>query len=374
MAVLLPYGAGRMQESRAFLQTVWWARTGTAGTLMMAWYAHPTRIPAEVLAGTPLEDEGALAEVLRERKQAKVTVRTPQRGEKTQAVGLAMKNAESALRRARLKDARNDQALTRLAEIARLPRAPRHIECFDNSNIPGSDPVSSQVVFIDGAPDRSRYRRYKVRSVQGPDDYATMCEILERRVKRSRKPDAKPADVLPDLIVVDGGKGQVSVVQAVLADLGCHSLPVIGLSKPRTEHARGERHALDKVVVPGIKEPIRLRSNDPALLLLAALRGESHRTAVRYHQKTRRARRLVSELDGIPGVGPSRRVALLTRFGSVAGVRSASLDGSLRCRAWVCRWPSASWTRWPSRGRPACRRPGLRWLYRSWSNRSPSPC
>ena len=327
MAVLLPYRAGRMQESRAF------PADGVVGTdgellrsLMMAWYIHPSRIPGEVLAGMPLEDEGVLAEILRERKSAKVIVRTPQRGEKTQAVSLAMKNAESALRRARLKDARNDQALTRLAEIARLPRPPRHIECFDNSNIQGTDPVSSQVVFIDGVPDRSRYRRYKVRSVQGPDDYATMCEILERRVKRSRKPDAKPADVLPDLIVVDGGKGQVSVVRAVLADLGCHSLPVIGLSKPRTEHARGERHALDKVVVPGIKEPIRLRSNDPALLLLAALRDESHRTAVRFHQKTRRAKRLVSELDSIPGVGPSRRVALLTRFGSVAGVRSASLD------------------------------------------------
>ena len=147
--VLLPYRLGRMQESRAFPAD---HVVGTDGellsTLMMAWYTHPSRIPAEILAGTPLEDEGALAEVLRERKQARVAVRTPQRGEKTQAVGLAMKNAESALRRARLKDARNDQALTRLAEIARLPRPPRHIECFDNSNIQGSDPVSSQVLSL----------------------------------------------------------------------------------------------------------------------------------------------------------------------------------------------------------------------------------
>jgi len=327
MAVLLPFRGGRMQESRSFpADGVVGADEEILSSLIMLWYANPARIPTEVLVGVPLADEDVLAEVLRDRKQARVSVRTPQRGEKTRAVGLAIKNAESALRRERLKEARTEQALTRLAEIARLPRAPKHIECFDNSNIQGTDPVSSQVVFIDGVPDRSRYRRYKVRSVQGPDDYATMREILERRVKRSRKPDSKPADVLPDLIVVDGGKGQVSVVQAVLADLGCHSLPVIGLSKPRTEHARGERHALDKVVVPGLKEPIRLRSGDPALLLLAALRDESHRTAVRFHQKTRRARRLVSELDGIEGVGPARRVALLTRFGSVAGVRSASID------------------------------------------------
>jgi excinuclease ABC subunit C len=182
------------------------------------------------------------------------------------------------------------------------------------------------VVFIDGVPERRRYRRYKVRSVQGPDDYATMAEILERRVRRARKADAKPEDALPDLIVVDGGKGQVSVVLAVLSDLGCHDLPIIGLAKPRVEHARGERHAVDKVVVPGIKDPQRLRSNDPALLLLQALRDESHRTAVNYHRRVRRKARLGSELDGINGVGPSRRRALLTRFGSVSGVRGATIE------------------------------------------------
>jgi len=114
-------------------------------------------------------------------------------------------------------------------------------------------------------------------------------------------------------------------VRAVLADLGCHELPVVGLAKPRVEHARGEREAVDKIVVPGLKEPVRLRSGDPVLLLLQALRDESHRTAVRFHRKTRRKARLVSQLDGIAGVGPSRRKALLTRFGSVAGVRGATL-------------------------------------------------
>jgi excinuclease ABC subunit C len=241
-------------------------------------------------------------------------------------VELALKNAEGSLRRARLRDARTDSALDRLQEVARLPRRPHHIECFDNSNIQGTDPVASQVVFLDGVPARNRYRRYRVRSVQGPDDYATMREILERRIKRSRKSDAKPEDAMPDLIVVDGGKGQVSVVQAVLADLGAHEQAIIGLAKPRVEHARGDRFAVDKIVVPGIKDPQRLRSNDPALLLLQALRDESHRTAVQFHRKVRRKARLVSELDGIPGVGPSRRKALLTRFGSVQGVRSASVE------------------------------------------------
>ena len=128
------------------------------------------------------------------------------------------------------------------------------------------------------------------------------------------------------MVVVDGGKGQVSVVLAVLADLGAHDLPVIGLAKPRVEHARGERQAVDKIVVPGVKEAQRLRSNDPALLLLQALRDESHRTAVQFHRKVRRKARLTSQLDGIPGVGPSRRKTLLTRFGSVQGVRGATVD------------------------------------------------
>ena len=327
IVVLLPFRQGRMQEVRSFpADSVVGDDSDVVSALLMAWYSSPTRIPNSVLVGCPLSDQDVIEMILRERKGRKVEIHHPRRGDKSKALELAQKNAVSALRRALLRDARTDQALERLQEIARLPRRPRHIECFDNSNIQGTDPVASQVVFIDGLPNRQRYRRYKVRSVQGPDDYATMREILERRVKRSRKADAKDSDALPDLIVVDGGKGQVSVVRAVLADLGCHDQAVVGLAKPRVEHARGERHAVDKIVVPGLKDPVRLRSGDPVLLLLQALRDESHRTAVQFHRKTRRKRRLVSELDGIPGVGPSRRKALLIRFGSVSGVRGATVQ------------------------------------------------
>jgi len=325
MALLLPFRRGRMQEAHPFpLDQVVGTDGEVLSSLLTAWYQIPTRIPAEVLLSHPLPDGGALEEFLSEILGRRVQLVCPQRGDKVKLIALATRNANGALRRAVLRDARTDQALERLQEVARLPRRPHHIECFDNSNIQGTDPVASQVVFIDGIPARKRYRRYRVRSVQGPDDYATMREILERRVKRSRKEGAKPEDALPDLIVVDGGKGQVSVVLAVLADLGAHDLPVVGLAKPRVEHARGERHAVDKIVVPGIKDPQRLRSNDPALLLLQALRDESHRTAVQYHRKVRRKARLGSELDGIPGVGPGRRKVLLTRFGSVQGVRGAT--------------------------------------------------
>jgi excinuclease ABC subunit C len=326
MVLMLPFRGGRMQEAREMpVEGALGTDSAVLSALLMAWYSQPGRSVPEVVLGAPVDDAEILSEIFAERAGRRVQIRVPERGDKLKAVALATKNATSALRRARLRDARTGTALERLREVARLPRLPRHIECFDNSNIQGTDPVASQVVFIDGVPARKRYRRYKVRSVTGPDDYATMAEILSRRIKRSRMAEAKPTDVLPDLIVVDGGKGQVSVVLAVLADLGCHDLPVIGLAKPRVEHARGDRHAVDKVVVPGIKEPVRLRSNDPALLLLSALRDESHRTAVAYHRRVRLKSRLVSALDDIPGVGPARRRALLTRFGSVTGVRGATV-------------------------------------------------
>ena len=332
MALLLPFRHGRMQEAHPFpLNEVVGEDGEVLSSLLTAWYHSSSRIPVEVLLSHALPDGPALQEVLSETLGRRVQLTNPQRGDKVKLIALATRNARGALRRSILRDARTDKALERLQEVARLPRRPHHIECFDNSNIQGTDPVASQVVFIDGVPARNRYRRYRVRSVKGPDDYATMREILERRIKRARKEDARPDDALPDLIVVDGGKGQVSVVLAVLADLGAHDLPVVGLAKPRVEHARGERHAVDKIVVPGIKEPQRLRSNDPALLLLQALRDESHRTAVQFHRKVRRKSRLSSELDGIPGVGPARRKVLLTRFGSVQGVRGATVDevGSL---------------------------------------------
>lgn len=327
MVVVIPVRGGRMHEARAFPADGVVGENGEVlASLLLTWYDSASLIPDLVLVSEESKDILLLEEVLADRRGKAVEVRRPVRGGKVRVLELAMKNADGALRRARLRHARTDEALDRLQELARLGRRPHHIECFDNSNIQGSDPVASQVVFIDGIPDRKRYRRYRVRSVQGPDDYATMREILERRVKRSRKADAKEEDAMPDLIVVDGGKGQVSVVRAVLADLGAHNQPVIGLAKPRVEMARGDRFAVDKVVVPGLKDPQRLRSNDPALLLLQALRDESHRTAVQFHRKVRLSSRLVSELDGIPGVGPARRKALLTRFGSVQGVRSATVE------------------------------------------------
>jgi excinuclease ABC subunit C len=324
MAVLLPVRSGQMQEAQRFPVD---GRTGSdaelLSTLLNTFYEQGMTIPPEILIEQlPLHGD-ALADLLSERSGRRVQLKVPSRGDKRRLLELAQRNAVGALQRSIDKVQAQAAAVDRLAEVARLPRRPLRIECYDNSNIQGTDPVASMVVFVDGAPLKSAYRRYRVKTVQGPDDYATMREILGRRVRRALKDEAKPQDALPDLIVVDGGKGQVGVVLAVLHDLGVHDVPVLGLAKPKVERARGDRFAVDKIIIPGAKDPKRLRDGDPALLLLQALRDESHRTAVRYHRSVRRKRQLRSVLDDIPGVGPGRKAALLKHLGSLKAVRAA---------------------------------------------------
>ena len=325
MAVLIPVRGGQMQEAHRFPVD---GRTGRdeelLSTLLNTFYVAGGVIPPEILLEElPLQAE-ALCAVLEDRRGGRVQLKLPKRGDKLRVLRLARRNAVGALDRSLGQEEARRAALRRLQEVARLPRTPTRIECYDNSNIQGVDPVASMVVFIDGAPDKSAYRRYRVKTVQGPDDYGTMREILDRRVRRGLAEDAPESDQLPDLIVVDGGKGQLGVVLAVLSDLGVHDTPVVGLAKPRTERARGDRFAVDKIVVPGIKDPIRLRDGDPALRLLQSLRDESHRTAVRFHRKVRRKRTLSSVLDDIPGVGPGRKAALLRHLGSLKAIRAAN--------------------------------------------------
>lgn len=176
------------------------------------------------------------------------------------------------------------------------------------------------MVFVEGRPARAEYRRYKVKTVVGADDYATMREILGRRLRRAAEDGS-----FPDLIVVDGGKGQLNAARDVLAELGLEDQPVIGLAKPRTEHRRGETDAVDKVILPGVADPVVLRYDDPTLRLLQHIRDEAHRTAVGFHRKTRSKSKLQSALDELPGVGPTRKRALLKHFGSIGAIRGASV-------------------------------------------------
>lgn len=283
------------------------------------WY-DGREIPPEILLPDAPLDTVALAEVLGERRGGRVQLKVPQRGDKVRLLSLATRNAQDRFQRDHSKEQRLERALTELAELCGLDAPPHRIECVDNSNIQGTSPVASCVVFLDGQPAKSLYRHYKIKTVEGPDDYASMAEVLQRRFRR-----AAEESVFPDLLVVDGGLGQLNVALQVLAELGLEDQPVIGLAKPRTEKRRGEFDAVDKIVLPG-GETLRQPDNSPALNVLRHIRDESHRFAVSFHRRVRRKGTLGSVLEGVPGVGPKRRKALLIHFGSAKRVLQASLD------------------------------------------------
>lgn len=333
---LIPVRQGLMQQAITWaFDTVPDELGETLSSLVNTWYDGRAELPPEVLLAVRPPDLSALADVLADRRGTKVTLKVPLRGHKKRLVEIATENARSALARAEAGATERDQALQEIRRACQLARAPRRMECFDNSNIQGSDPVAAMAVFVDGQPARGEYRRYRVKTVVGSDDYASMTEILTRRLTRGIQ-----EGTLPDLIVVDGGKGQLNVARAVFSDLGiaeqrqqaagvAGSQPVVGLvglAKPRTEHRRGDRDAADKIVLPGVKNLVRLSASSRGLRMLQALRDETHNTAVQYHRKVRRRRTLRSALDQLPGVGPGRRKALLKHFGSMAAVQAASVD------------------------------------------------
>jgi excinuclease ABC subunit C len=319
---ILPVREGMMGAPRATaLESLVGEDAEVLSSLLNSAYPGGTTIPPEILLPELPEDRDALAEVLTERRGRKVVLHSPARGDKARLLTLATDNARVRYLQQDSEETRNARALAALAEVLDLPAPPHRMECFDNSNLRGAQPVAAMAVFLDGRPDRSEYRRYKVKTASGDDDYGSMREILERRMKRAQKEENHP-----DLLVVDGGKGQLGVAMAVLQDLGLHDQAVIGIAKPRTERARGARHATDKLVLPYRKDPLRLRKDHPALRVLQHLRDEAHRHAVRYHRKRRSKESLTSVLEAIPGVGPARRKALLVHLGSARAVVDADLD------------------------------------------------
>ena len=198
-----------------------------------------------------------------------------------------------------------------------LSRYPSRIECFDNSNIAGAEQVSSLVAFTDGLKDRKRYRTYRLKIGSKPDDYAAMQEVLMRRYKR-----AKEENDLPDLVIVDGGKGQLNIALKVFEELNVTGVDVIGLAKEQGRHDKGMTE--EQVFLPGQKDPVLLKKNPPALFLMQKIRDEAHRVAISFHRKRRSKQTLRSALDDIPGIGPVKRKALLTHFGSLKKVELAS--------------------------------------------------
>lgn len=309
-------------------------------------------IPDEVLVPVLPDAAGGVAEWLSERRQAigaekgvaspRCQLIAPARGARKKLLELSLDNARHAFEEKRRAAEDIDERLARLQARLRLPTLPRRIECVDISHLGGEDTVGGVVALENGVPDKKRYRTYHVRGVQEGDDYAAMYQVLSRRFRRGRaaaeqrdaaeqQDESSPrADELPDLFVVDGGRGQLKVALTAARDLGLHALPVVGLAKER-ESALGE-NLVDRVYLPNQKNPIPLRPNSPELFLLARARDEAHRFSNRGRKKLGKRRRMSSELDQVRGIGPKTKKALLGALGSVAAIRDASDEAILGVR------------------------------------------
>jgi len=297
-------------------------------------YEEAAYVPPEVLLPEQIEEALIIEQWLKEKRGAKVTLRVPRRGHKRELVAMAAENAAETLAALRVQwqaDAhKHEQALAELQEALELPQPPARIECYDISTTQGTEVVGSMAVFVQGVPRKSEYRRFVVRSVQGQDDYASMREVLQRRFRRWQMAtsastpgggieggrDIKGWAKLPDLLIVDGGRGQLGVAVEVLEEFDLLArVPVAALAKQREE-----------VFLPGRVKPVLLPRRSQGLFLVQRVRDEAHRFAITHHRTRRRSAGVASQLDSIPGVGPARRKALLKAFGSLDAIRAASLE------------------------------------------------
>jgi len=291
----------------------------TLSSFLLQHYSEAPSLPPEILTPMPLDDAKTLEEILSELRGAKVSVAAPLRGEKRALIDLAGRNAQSNFEKKRLAEKANADLLDQVREKLSLCKAPQRIECFDISTLQGVKPTGSMAVFEGAAPCTARYRRFSIKQVKGQDDFAMMREVLLRRFRR-----AIEENDLPDLVLIDGGKGQLHVATTALRDLGIANLDVISITKSRA--LDGGLHSPERFFAPGRKDPIVLPQHSPVVLFLARIRDEAHRLAVAYHRKRRDRATLRSPLLDVPGIGPKRAKALLTAFGSVAAIAGASLE------------------------------------------------
>ena len=282
-------------------------------------YSAATMLPPEIVTPTTLPDAESLEAFLTERRGGPVRLHVPQRGKKRHLAELAERNAMDALEQERVRwladRGKTEVALRELQEALGLEGPPKRIECYDVSHVQGTSVVSSMIVFEDGRPAKSQYRRFRARISDRNDDFTNMRDTLRRRFARSASPEAQSSWPLPDLVILDGGKGQLSAGLAALADAGRLQIPIVALAKEREE-----------LFVPNRPDPIVLPRTAQGLYLVQRIRDEAHRFAVTYHQKVRSRRAVRSILDDIAGVGPARKRALLRKFGSVRAMQEAPVE------------------------------------------------
>lgn len=278
------------------------------------YYSGADYVPGEIVLSQPPAGQEVIQEWLSQRRGKKVCLAVPVRGERKQLLSLVEENARLLLDMKAAGQRRETESLLALQEVLGLPAGADRIECYDISNLQGSNAVGSMVVFLHGRPVKGEYRRFQIKDIKGPDDYASLREILGRRFSRLQAGDAKFA-AMPDLILIDGGQGQLSAAVQVMKEMGVGHIPVFGLAKREEE-----------IFAPGMTEPLRLPRDSAALQLLQRVRDEAHRFAVTYHRQLRGRQLGESTLDAVAGIGPRRKAALLQAFGSVARMQEASLE------------------------------------------------
>ncbi|HWP91092.1 MAG TPA: excinuclease ABC subunit UvrC [Thermodesulfobacteriota bacterium] len=315
--VLFSRGGSIIDKAQYSFEKATWEDEEILREFITQLYGGDRFIPQEIII--PLEFEGinALSEWFSEKQGKKVRITVPERGFKVKLLEMASRNAEEGFKRKSVDRQESYHLLKKVQHALSLSRPPRSIECFDISNIQGDQAVASMVRFENGKPAKKRYKKFKIKTVLGANDYAMMYEVLFRRLSRAGQEGWE----IPDLILIDGGKGQLNIAYQVLDEIGLREkLDLASIAKGRDE---GEP---DKIYIPGRKDPVSLSRNSQELFLLMRVRDEAHRFAITYHKRLRTKRAFESELDSISGIGKRRKAVLLKHFGSLSAIREASLQ------------------------------------------------
>lgn len=287
-------------------------------SFLLQHYAKEDLLPQEILLPFDISDAEAVSEILAANRRRAVTLYAPQRGNKKALVDMAFANAEATFKKEKDFKAIREKTLLEMQEQLRLNRYPERIECFDNSHLSGNEPVSAMVAYFNGEKDKSRYRKYKLKTAVGQDDYSSFYEVLMRRYKRG-----KEENDLPDLLIIDGGKGHLNIALRVLSELNIITIDVIAVAKEQGRHDKGI--TAEQVFLPNIKDPILLKRHSPILFLLQQIRDEAHRFVLSFQRKRRGKQSIQTAVTTIPGIGPAKSKRLLRHFGSLKRLLEASL-------------------------------------------------
>lgn len=288
-------------------------------SFIMQYYQQKKDLPQEILLPVALKNHKVLEEILYDAHHKKIQLITPEKGNKKGLVQLARKNAKATFEQEKDESEIREKMLLDLSETLKLNRYPRRIECFDTSNISGTDLVASMVAFTDGLYDKKRTRYFKIKGIEKGDDYAALHQVLSRRLMR-----AKDEDDLPDLVLIDGGKGQLNIGIKVFKELEIASVDLAAITKEEAKHTKGL--TAERVFLPDHPEPISLNTRSPLLFLLQQIRDAAHERAIGFHRKRRSKRILTSAIEAIPGIGPIKKKRLLSHFGSFKRVELATDD------------------------------------------------